>query len=157
VLVWVIRRRPPASLLPSPKMMSSHWLPRYVGPGHCLRLAPMVRARRTRLHPQRLLLRAHPHWNQTRCKVLFMSMDPHIQLLPLQILPRHRVRCMGLFQCMAMCPTLLQARSPGAAAPLLQFLTPSPYRVMRATLTRWSHSDQPVLPSSLLNGSTSPP
>jgi hypothetical protein len=82
---------------------------------------------------------------------------PARKLLPLRILPKHRVCCMGLFQCMAMCPTLLRARSPGAAAPLLQFITPSPYCVMRATLTRWSRGDRPVSPSSLLNGSTSPP
>jgi hypothetical protein len=137
-----------ASLLPNPKMMSSHWLPQYAGPGHRLRLTPMVRAREIHLHHRRLLLRAHPHRNRTRCMVLFTSMDPCMQLLTPWVLPRHWVCCMGLFPCMAMCPTLLQARLPGAAAPLLQFLTPSPYHVMRATLTRWSHGDRPVSPSS---------
>jgi transposase InsO family protein len=68
--------RPPTSLLPSPKMMSSHWLPQYVGPGHRLWLAPMVRARGIHLHHRRLLLRAHPHRNRTRCMVMFTSMDP---------------------------------------------------------------------------------
>jgi hypothetical protein len=44
VLVWVTCHRPPAALLPSPKMMPSHCLPQCAGPGHRLRLTLVARA-----------------------------------------------------------------------------------------------------------------